>query len=266
MTLLKLFNASTATANSPKDDAGGFNAQLESKGRDQRPSPPKDDVDVGSTEAATLRGSSSASFLPSKAVLSLACLGMLVLALYVAGGVGIVKYNTAPASAVGRILQQETLFVANKRGKKKANNKKSSFAFLCDSPIKCGHKVTGTGEELSLLEDVVCTEGPDDEDDCAITVSGEGAELDCNNFMINQKTSGSGSWKYGICLTNRAKAKNCHVGGLGVGGFGVASAGAGIRIKDGGELEDCEVMFNFAHGILVEGSEDSTATTKISDT
>ena len=248
MTLLKLFNASNA--NSPKDDAGGFNAQLKSKGRDQSPSPPKDDVDFDSTEAATPEGKSSVSFLRSK--VSLACLGILVLALLVVGGVGIFQYNSASASAVGHIQQQETLIVANNRGKA---GKEPSL--LCDSPVKCGHTVTGK-DKLSLLEDVVCTEPPVNEDDCAITVSGEGAELDCNHFMISQETSGS--WKYGICVSNGAKAMNCPVQRFGAG----IRSSAGIRIEDGGEIEDCEVMFNGYRGISVEGSQDST--TKISDT
>mmetsp|Transcript_27693 Transcript_27693/g.41587 ORF Transcript_27693/g.41587 Transcript_27693/m.41587 type:complete len:446 (-) Transcript_27693:186-1523(-) len=251
MTLLKLFNASNA--NSPKDDAGGFNSQLENKGRDQPPSPPKDDVDFDSTEAATPQGKSSVSFLRSK--VSLACLWILFFALLVVGGVGIFQYNSASASAVGHIQQQETLIVANNRGKA---GKEPSL--LCDSPIKCGHTVTGK-DKLSLLEDVVCTdtEGPDDEDDCAITISGEGAELDCNGFMISQETSGS--WKYGICVSDGAKAVKCPVQR-----FGVGYEGAGIRVEDGGEVEDSEVMFNIHNGIEVGGSQGSTATTKISDT
>mmetsp|Transcript_27688 Transcript_27688/g.41571 ORF Transcript_27688/g.41571 Transcript_27688/m.41571 type:complete len:448 (-) Transcript_27688:186-1529(-) len=251
MTLLKLFNASNA--NSPKDDAGGFNSQLENKGRDQPPSPPKDDVDFDSTEAATPQGKSSVSFLRSK--VSLACLWILFFALLVVGGVGIFQYNSASASAVGHIQQQETLIVANNRGKA---GKEPSL--LCDSPIKCGHTVTGK-DKLSLLEDVVCTdtEGPDDEDDCAITISGEGAELDCNGFMISQETSGS--WKYGICVSDGAKAVKCPVQR-----FGVGYEGAGIRVEDGGEVEDSEVMFNIHNGIEVGGSQGSTSTTKISDT
>ena len=250
MTLLKLFNASNA--NSPKDDAGGFNAQLKSKGRDQSPSPPKDDVDFDSTEAATPEGKSSVSFLQSK--VSLACLGLgiLVLALLVVGGVGIFQYNTAPAA--GRIQQHDTLFVADNHGGKAGKEP----SLLCDSPVKCGHTITGK-KKLSFLQDIVCTEGPVNVDDCAITVSGEGAELYCNHFMISQETSGS--WKYGICVSNGAKAMNCPVQRFGVGG-----AGGVIRIEDGGEIEDCEVMFNVNHGIEVIGSEDSTSTTKISDT
>ena len=129
---------------------------------------------------------------------------------------------------------------------------------LCDSPVKCGHTITGK-KKLSFLQDIVCTEGPVNVDDCAITVSGEGAELDCNHFMISQETSGS--WKYGICVSNGAKAVKCPVQR-----FGFEYEGAGIRIEDGGEIEDCEVMFNIYRGILVEGSPDSTSTTKISDT
>ena len=252
MTLLTLFN--TSPANSPKDDVGGSNAQLESKGRDQRPSPPKDDVDVGSTEAATLRGSSSVSFLRSK--VGLACLGIIVLALLVVGGVGIFQYNSASAPAAGRIQQQETLFVADNRGGKAGKEP----SLLCDSPVKCGDTIPGTGKKkLTFFQDVVCTEPPQSEaEECAITISGEDVELDCNDFMI---TSTSGSWKYGICVSNRAKAMNCLVQR-----FGVGSAGAGIRIENGGEIEDSEVMFNVNHGILVEGSQDSTSTTKISDT
>ncbi|KAK1741194.1 hypothetical protein QTG54_008446 [Skeletonema marinoi] len=251
MTLLKLFNASNA--NSPKDDAGGFNSQLENKGRDQPPSPPKDDVDFDSTEAATPQGKSSVSFLRSK-VSRLACLWILVFALLVVGGVGIFQYNSASASAVGHIQQQETLIVANNHGGKAGKEP----SLLCDSPVKCGHTITGK-KKLSFLQDIVCTEGPVNVDDCAITVSGEGAELDCNHFMISQETSGS--WKYGICVSNGAKAMKCPVQR-----FGVGLKGAGIRIEDGGEIEDCEVMFNDNHGIEVSGSQDSTATTKISDT
>mmetsp|Transcript_12420 Transcript_12420/g.18529 ORF Transcript_12420/g.18529 Transcript_12420/m.18529 type:complete len:444 (+) Transcript_12420:92-1423(+) len=251
MTLLKLFN--TSPANSPKDDVGGSNAQLESKGRDQRPSPPKDDVDVGSTEAATLRGSSSISFLRSK--VGLACLGIIVLALLVVSGVGIFQYNSASAPAAGRIQQQETLFVADNRGGKAGKEP----SLLCDSPVKCGDTIPGTGKKkLTFFQDLVCTEEPQPGEECAITVSGEDVELDCNDFMI---TSTSGSWKYGICVSNRAKAMNCLVQRFGV----RRRAGAGIRIENGGEIEDSEVMFNYS-GILVEGSQDSTSTTKISDT
>jgi hypothetical protein len=251
MTQLIFFNPNTVS--SPKDDDGGFNAQPKSKGRDRSPSPPKDDGDIGSLEAATPEGKSSVSFLRSK--VSLACLGILVLALLVVGGVGIVKYNTAPASAAGRIQQQETLIVADNRGGKAGKEP----SLLCDSPVKCGHTIPGTGKKkLTFFQDVVCTEEPQPGEECAITVSGEDVELDCNDFMI---TSTSGSWKYGICVSNRAKAMNCLVQR-----FGVGSAGAGIRIENGGEIEDSEVMFNVNHGILVEGSQDSTSTTKISDT
>eukprot|EP00984_Skeletonema_dohrnii_P021653 scaffold10859_cov95-Skeletonema_dohrnii-CCMP3373.AAC.7 len=222
MTLLKLFNASNA--NSPKDDAGGSNAQPKSKGRDRSPSPPMDDVDFDSTDmgAATLRG-----FLRSE--VSLACLGIIVLALLVVGGVGIFQYNSA--SAAGRIQQQETLFVADNRGGKAGKEP----SLLCDSPVKCGDTIPGTGKKkLTLFQDLVCTEEPQPGEECAITVSGEDAELDCNDFMITPTQDTSGSWTYGICASNGAKAMNCPV----------QRFGAGIHIEDGGEIEDCETVKN----------------------
>jgi hypothetical protein len=129
MTLLKLFNASTA--NPPKDDVGGSNAQLESKGRDQSPSPPMDDIDVGSTEAATPEGSSSVSLLLSK--VGLPCLGVLVFVLLFvgAGGINIFKYNSAPAPAAAssRVQLQETPSVADNHSHGKSGKEPSLLCF-----------------------------------------------------------------------------------------------------------------------------------------
>jgi len=142
---------------------------------------------------------------------------------------------------------------------------------VCDSNIiQCGHTSTA-GEKLFLLNDLVCSDNPQSGVECAIALSGEGAELNCNDFMVRPATTRSGRWKYGICLYDGAKAMNCHVQRFGVIADNADiydNAGAGIHVEDGGEVEDCEVMFNIngAQGIMVEGSQDQDSITKISST
>jgi hypothetical protein len=115
---------------------------------------------------------------------------------------------------------------------------------------------------VTLFEDLKCADNAPTTDpfvdDCAIKLSGPKAVLNCKNFMIHQATSSLG-WDHGICLYNGARAKNCYVQKfeeLGV-------DGAGIYIKNGGEVKDSEVMFNY-RGVRVEASQGST--TKISNT
>eukprot|EP00984_Skeletonema_dohrnii_P024901 scaffold14036_cov95-Skeletonema_dohrnii-CCMP3373.AAC.5 len=205
---------------------------------------------------------------------------ILVLAVMVVCGNGIVRYNSdgAPASVVGHSRALK-LFDANIDGKKDKKVKKEKEnappppppPAVCDSNIiQCGHTSTA-GEKLFLLNDLVCSDNPQSGVECAITLSGEGAELNCNDFTVRPATTRSGRWKYGICLYDGAKAMNCHVQRFGVIADNADiydNAGAGIHVKDGGEIDDCEVMFNIngAQGIMVEGSQDQDSITKISST
>jgi len=113
MTQLKSFNANTAN---PHKDDSGFNAQLPSTPKD------KDDIENGSVEAATQDGSSNFSFLPVSKVGR----AILVLAVVVLCGNGIVRYNSdgapASASAVGH-SRALSLFDANIGGKNKKDKK-----------------------------------------------------------------------------------------------------------------------------------------------
>src|SRR5210317_825273 len=76
----------------------------------------------------------------------------------------------------------------------------------------CGESFTD--QKVVLTEDLNCG-GGERIDNCAVTLDGPDAEIDCNDFTLSQVASSplydDGPYKYGICLNNGAKARNCIV-------------------------------------------------------
>jgi len=122
---------------------------------------------------------------------------------------------------------------------------------VCGSTVQCGGEAY-TGE-VKLTEDLNCPSGDYASGDCAITLNGKQAVLDCNKYMINNNLGASDN---GICILNGATAINCHVQKFGI----------GIYVQNGGEVKDCEVMFNEGNGVLIKNEASSTTKMKISNT
>eukprot|EP00984_Skeletonema_dohrnii_P032672 scaffold27186_cov78-Skeletonema_dohrnii-CCMP3373.AAC.2 len=121
---------------------------------------------------------------------------------------------------------------------------------VCGSIVQCGGEAY-TGK-VELTENLFCPQTTSG--DCAMTLDGEDAELDCNQYMIHGDDSSSGN---GICLRNGASANNnCYV----------QKFEYGIYVENGTEVKDCEVMFNDVFGIYVENEASSTTKMKISNT
>jgi len=135
-------------------------------------------------------------------------------------------------------------------GKKRKDKADEIPPPVCGSTVQCGGEAY-TGE-VKLTEDLFCAEDPTGADICAITLDGEDSELECNEFMVHN----SGTWLYGICLLNGARAKNCYVQKFLVGTY----------VQNGGEVKDFEVMFNDVFGIYVENEASFTTKMKISNT
>uniref|UniRef100_A0A6U3YIX6 Right handed beta helix domain-containing protein n=1 Tax=Skeletonema marinoi TaxID=267567 RepID=A0A6U3YIX6_9STRA len=117
---------------------------------------------------------------------------------------------------------------------------------VCGSTVQCGQTFTG---EVKLTEDLYCPQTTSG--NCAITLEGEDAVLDCNQYMID----GDIRVGNGICLRNSASAINCYV----------QKFEDGIYVENGGEVNECEVMFNI-FGIRIENEASSTTKMKISNT
>jgi len=136
-------------------------------------------------------------------------------------------------------------------GKKRKDKADEIPPPVCGSTVQCGGEAY-TGE-VKLTEDLNCPSGDYASGDCAITLNGKQAVLDCNKYMINNNLGASDN---GICILNGATAINCHVQKFGI----------GIYVQNGGEVKDCEVMFNEGNGVLIKNEASSTTKMKISNT
>ena len=169
---------------------------------------------------------------------------VFALCIFIGGGIGIAGYSTFAS----RDIQQQNAVAIIREGPDNQGKAGKTPPPVCGSTVQCGQ--TFTGEELELTEDLYCPQTTSG--DCAITLEGEDAVLDCNQFMID----GDSSVGNGICILNGASAINCHV----------QKFGNGIYVEDGGEVNDCEVMFNDEFGIRIQNEASSTTKMKISNT
>mmetsp|Transcript_13203 Transcript_13203/g.16813 ORF Transcript_13203/g.16813 Transcript_13203/m.16813 type:complete len:409 (+) Transcript_13203:37-1263(+) len=176
---------------------------------------------------------------------------VFALCIFIGGGIGIAGYSVFAS----RDIQQQNAVAVIREGPDNQGKAGKTPPPVCGSTVQCGQTFTG---EVKLTEDLFCTDtepppiGGDICDICAITLDGEDAELDCNEFMVHN----SGAMVIGICLLNGARAKNCYVQKFLV----------GIYVQNGGEVNECEVMFNDVFGIQVQNEASSTTKMKISNT
>jgi len=169
---------------------------------------------------------------------------VFALCIFIGGGIGIAGYS----AFASRDIQQQNAVAIIREGPDNQGKAGKTPPPVCGSTVQCGQ--TFTGEELELTEDLYCPQTTSG--DCAITLEGEDAVLDCNQFMID----GDSSVGNGICILNGASAINCYVQKFLI----------GIYVENGGEVKDCEVMFNDGFGIYVKNEASSTSKMKISNT
>ncbi len=116
----------------------------------------------------------------------------------------------------------------------------------------CGESFTD--EKVVLTNDLDCSlvEG-ERIGDCAVTLDGPDAEINCDGNTLSQVASSpfydDGPYKYGICLNNGAKARNCIS----------QQFRNGILVENGGEVSNSFLSSNY-RGIIASFYVDSTLT------
>ena len=116
----------------------------------------------------------------------------------------------------------------------------------------CGESFTN--EEVVLSEDLNCGSLVGDRQDCAVTLVGPLAELNCKDKTLSQEATSAadyndGPFSNGICLSNGAKASKCNV----------QRFNTGISVTNGGEVVNSNLGSNNV-GIFAEFTEDSNLT------
>jgi len=171
---------------------------------------------------------------------------VFALGIFIVGSVGIAGYS----AFASRDIQQQDAVAIIREGPDNQGKAGKTPPPVCGSIVQCGGEAY-TGK-VELTENLFCPQTTSG--DCAMTLDGEDAELDCNQYMIHGDDSSSGN---GICLRNGASANNnCYV----------QKFEYGIYVENGTEVKDCEVMFNDVFGIYVENEASFTTKMKISNT
>ena len=142
--------------------------------------------------------------------------------------------------------------------KAKAKAAKSAYGSMSASmsvgpepPIRCGESFTDT--KVVLTDNLNCGPLVEGDPDCAVTLNGPEAEINCDDFTLSQEATPpfyfGGPYRSGICLNNGATAINCNV----------EQFNGGIRVTDGGEVVNSNLSPNWK-GINALFTEDSTLT------
>ena len=119
----------------------------------------------------------------------------------------------------------------------------------------CGESFTDT--KVVLTDNLNCGSlvggNPQDQEDCAVTLDGPEAEIDCQGNTLSQEATSpfytNGPFVRGICLNNGATAINCNV----------QKFFDGIRVTDGAEVRNSFLTSNF-NGIVAFFTKDYTLT------
>ena len=115
----------------------------------------------------------------------------------------------------------------------------------------CGESFTD--QKVVLTNDLDCGSLVFPPQDCAVTLDGPEAEIDCDDFKLSQEATPpgyvNGRYTNGICLNNGAKARNCIV----------QKFRNGILVTDGGEVVNSDLSPN-GDGIVAYFTKDSTVT------
>ena len=111
-----------------------------------------------------------------------------------------------------------------------------------------------TNQKVVLSDNLDCGPLVGDQQDCAVTLDGPLAELNCDDYTLSQEATSAASYRdgpflYGLCLKNGAKARNCNV----------KQFFSGIYVTDGGEVVNSNLSFNF-FGMFADFRRDSTVT------
>eukprot|EP00986_Skeletonema_menzelii_P015166 scaffold11173_cov99-Skeletonema_menzelii.AAC.3 len=122
---------------------------------------------------------------------------------------------------------------------------------------ECG--LSFTDQKVVLTDNLDCGSRIGDQQDCAVTLDGPEAEIDCNDFTLSQVASvavfyADGPFFSGICLNNGATAINCNV----------KKFVDGIYVINGGEVVNSNLSPN-QFGIYAKFRRDSTLTIEDTD-
>ena len=146
------------------------------------------------------------------------------------------------------------------KGKAAKSGYRSSISMSASMSIGPAPPITLTGcgesftdEKVVLTDDLDCGSRIGDQEDCAVTLDGPFAEINCNDNTLSQEANPpsyrDGPFLYGICLNNGAKARNCIV----------QQFFRGIYVVGGGEVSSSRLSSNF-RGIEAQFTKDSTLT------
>lgn len=195
--------------------------------------------------------------------------------------VGTTAVVTAVVKGANRKEQQ---FVASLNAAGSSKSAKPPPPY-CDTVV-CGRKYT---DKVFLNDDLLCggdvtdnTDNSLDKYNCAVTLDGPGAELDCNGYTIYESTSSDDSdsarncncdntignnfdvkvmkqtcemyYVRGVCLKNGATLKNC----------GVQKFYEGVFVRNSGTIKSSTLRLNKV-GVFVRGDQPGDKT-EISDT
>jgi len=131
-----------------------------------------------------------------------------------------------------------------------------SMSFGPEPPITltaCGESFTN--QKVVLTNDLDCGSRIGDQEDCAVTLDGPFAEINCKDKTLSQAQVASspgyagGPFFRGICLNNGAKARNCNVQQFNV----------GIEVINGAEVSNSRLSPN-NDGMYANFNVDSTLT------
>lgn len=186
--------------------------------------------------------------------------------------IAVVGTTAAVTTAVKGANRKEQQFVASLSAAGPSKSAKRPPPY-CDA-LTCGGVYT---DKVFLNDDLLCggdvTDGSDSsltKFNCAVTLDGPGAELDCNGYTIYETTSSDDSdsarncdetiangaevkemkqrcemyYVRGVCLKNGATLKNC----------GVQKFYDGVYVKNSGTIKDSTMRLNKS-GVLVKDDQ-----------
>jgi hypothetical protein len=174
------------------------------------------------------------------------------------------KFTIAPLLLSSVFASKAGKLAKFPKAKAKAKAAKSAYAYgSMSASMSVGPEppitVTGCGEiftnqKVVLADNLECGSLVGGQQDCAVTLNGPEAEIDCNGNTLSQEATpqanyNDGPFLYGICLNNGATAINCNVQKF----FG------GIEVTDGGEVRSSFLTSNNI-GIVALFTKDSTLT------
>ena len=166
--------------------------------------------------------------------------------------------DSKAAKKYGKIAKAKFPKAAYGYGKMCMSTSSMSMSIGPEPPItlkECGESFTDD-QKVVLTDNLNCGSLVGDQRDCALTLDGPLAELNCKDYTLSQEGTVETpplpnlAYASGICLRNGAKAINCNV----------QQFVSGIDVRNGGaEVVNSNLGSNF-YGIRALFNEDSTIT------